>query len=289
MIHNNLSIPTIIGSSLGMIGGLMFMIVYGLIKEIRDSGRKFIFALSVCDFLLGFSAILPGPSVNGLCQFQSFFLSFSYAGSFCFIFLLALVYFLKIFYGKNVDESRKFFIIAIIVIVVFCLISSTLFVTLGKVGSGNTHWCWIEKHRAELVVYSIIWVCLFGTVLLYSILFFKIRKEQKYSKSFQYKIFALGWIYVCTELFPSIKRARQIANPDVENNLFLDVMQSLTAPMLGIWDAVFFVFADKNVRTFIKVKCGKPKKSLNLIKNQNILMQEHLINDDPNDDLNDDN
>ncbi|KAJ5074377.1 g-protein coupled receptor [Anaeramoeba ignava] len=257
MIHNKESIPTIIGSTIGMTGSLIFIIVYTFIKEIRDSARKFILILAIYDFLLGFFAILPGPSVTNLCNVQGFFLSFVFVGACCFIFLIALVFYLKLCKAKHVDQSKSFFVVGNIVIIVIALIESSIFVRFGEIDSGNTHWCWTSKISIEILVYSIVWVTLIGSMILYSMLFFKLRKDKTYSKTFQYKIFALGWIYIVTELWTSIKRARQMVNPDAKDNLFLDVMQAIFFPMIGLWDAVFFVFGDKNVRSFIKNKYSK--------------------------------
>ncbi|KAJ5074378.1 adhesion g protein-coupled receptor b2 [Anaeramoeba ignava] len=257
MIHNKESIPCIIGSTIGMAGSLIFIIVYTFIKEIRDSARKFILILAIYDFLLGFFAILPGHVSSGLCKVQAIFLSFVFVGACCFIFLVSLVFYLKICHGKNVDESKTFFIVGNIIGSFVALIAAVMSISFGEVGTGYTHWCWIRSSRLEAVDYSIVWIVLLGTVILYTLLYLKIRKEKKYSKSFHYKIFVLGWIYLLTELFTSIKRARQIINPDAKDNLFLDVMQSLTVPMLGLWDAVFFVFADKNVRSFIYLRLKK--------------------------------
>ncbi|KAJ5074386.1 epoxide hydrolase-like protein [Anaeramoeba ignava] len=254
MIHNKESIPTIIGSTIGMTGSLIFIISYSILKKMRDSARKFIFTLAICDFFLAFFAILPGPSSDLLCKFQGFFFSFTFAASCSLIFLTSLVFYLKIRYGKNVDQSKKFFIIGIIIIVIICLLASSLFVIFGEIGPGNTHWCWITKIRIEPIIYSIVWSTLLATLILYSIIFCKLKQNPKYSKSFQYKIFALGWIYLFTELWTSVKRGRQLADPKVEDNLFLDVMQAVLTPMLGLWDSVFFVFGDKNVRSLLKFK-----------------------------------
>ncbi|KAJ5074387.1 g protein-coupled receptor [Anaeramoeba ignava] len=259
MIHNKESIPAIIGSTIGMAGSLIFILVYLFLKEIQDSARKFIFILSIYDFFLAFFAILPGPSSSGLCKFQGFALGFIFTASFSLIFLTSLVFYLKICYAKNVDESKKFFIIGNFVVFLISLIIAIIYIIFGKIGPGSTHWCWVTEVKLGPVNYSVIWFDLLGTIILYSITFFKLRKDPKYPKSFQYKIFALGWIYLVTQIWSSIKRIRELMNPNAPNNLFLDVMQSLAAPMLGIWDAVFFVFFDKNVRSLLKFKFKKRK------------------------------
>ncbi|KAJ5074381.1 g protein-coupled receptor [Anaeramoeba ignava] len=274
MIHNKESIPCIIGSTIGMVGSLIFILVYSFIKEIRDPARKYILVLASCDFLLGFSAILPGPSSDRFCEVQGFLLSFSFAASCSFIFLVSLVFYLKFCHDKNVDQSTTFFIFGVFSVVVICLIASIIFVFYGKIGPGFSHWCWTTKPEIEPVIYIITWVSLIGTLILYLIIFLKLRKNRKYSKTFQYKIFALGWIYVFTELWTSIKRARQMANPDVKDNLFLDVIQAIFTPMLGLWDSVFFVFGDKNVRSFLKLKLKKKKYEelkITLLENPNVL------------------
>ncbi|KAJ5074383.1 g protein-coupled receptor [Anaeramoeba ignava] len=259
MIHNKESIPTIIGSTLGMTGSLLFIIVYSFIKEIRDPARKFIFNLAIYDFFFGIFAIIPGPISYDLCQIQGFFYSFTFGASCSFIFLISLVFYLKICYGKNVDESKKFFIIGNIIIFIICLIAASIFVIFGKVGSGDAHWCWITKSQFEPVIYIIVWFSLLGALTLYTIIFFKIRKNPNFSKAFQYKMFALGWVYTLTEIWTSIKRIRQMINPDAKDNEFLDLSQAFIGPMLGLWDSVFFVFGDKTVRSFIKAKLKKRK------------------------------
>ncbi|KAJ5074382.1 g protein-coupled receptor [Anaeramoeba ignava] len=264
MIHNKESIPCIIGSTIGMAGSLIFILVYLFLKEIRDSARKYIIILSICDFLLGFFAILPGPSSTGLCHTQAFFMSFLFIASCSFIFLASLVFYLKFCHDKNVDQSPIFFIWGFVLIIIVALIVSIITISFSPIASKDTHWCWVTKHKIEAIVYSIVWVTLLGTLILYSLFFFQLRGNTRISKSFQYKMFALGWIYVFTELWTSIKRARQLANENASDSSVLDFTQALFLPMLGLWDSVFFVFFDKNVRNSIKNRFSKyPKFSSN--------------------------
>ncbi|KAJ5074389.1 g protein-coupled receptor [Anaeramoeba ignava] len=251
------SIFSIIGSILGMLGSLIFILVYLFIKEIRDFSRKYIFTLSIYNFLLGLFAVIKGSSSDNFCKAQGFFLGLLFSASCSFIFFLALVYYLKLYHEKKVDESRKFFIIGNFFIFIIGLIVALIFIFFGDIDVGSTYWCWITNVKIEAVIYSIVWFSLLGTLVLYSITFFKIRKNKTIPKSFQYKIFALGWIYLLTELGTSIKRGRQLVDPTVEDNLFLDITQAVGFPMLGFWDSVFFVFFDKNVRKLFFHKKSK--------------------------------
>ncbi|KAJ5074385.1 hypothetical protein M0811_01015 [Anaeramoeba ignava] len=276
MIHNKESIPCIIGSTIGMLGSLIFILVYSFIKEIRDSSRKFIFTLAICDFLFAFSTILPGPSNYKLCQFQAFMIAFTFATSCSLIFLTSLVFYLKICHGKNFDESKSFFVFGVIIIIVICLNNSIIFTHFGKVEPGNSHWCWTTKPKFEALIYCIAWVGLLGTLILYSIMFIKLKRNlnPNISKTFHYKMFALGWIYLFTEIWASIKRGRQLFDPKVQDNLFLDVTQALFAPMLGLWDSVFFVFGDRIVRRLLKMRFKKrtyEEIKFNILKSPNIV------------------
>ncbi|KAJ5070788.1 g protein-coupled receptor [Anaeramoeba ignava] len=265
MIHNSESIPCIIGSTLGMFGALSFAVVYISFKAIRNFPRKLMFTLSIYDFLSSFILFLPGPISSGLCKVQGYLIAYTFPTPSYWCLIVAIIFILKI-YGWKYTELEKFFIGAHIVMHIIEILITSLFIGYATPRIGHTHWCWIKEIWLEAIIYSFYWAFLIGCLVFYSILIWKARKikgQSDFEKGFQIKMFFIPILYVFTAIWTSWKRLREMIDPSVPNNEFLDFTQGLFLPTQGFWDFVLFVVFDKEIRQEIKKKwfkcCSKKK------------------------------
>ncbi|KAJ5072646.1 g protein-coupled receptor [Anaeramoeba ignava] len=276
MIHNSESGPCIAGSILGMSGALIYIIAYIQFKKLRNYPRKLIFVLSIYDFLISLALFLPGYTSTGFCKFQVYMIAYFLTSPSYWCFVISIIFLLK-FYGYKYFETQRFFNFAHILM---HIISITLLITYvvkaNPTSNGRTHWCWIKQIPLEILIYVIYWFLLLGCILFYSIIIWKVYKAKNqtdFERGFQFKMFLIPLFYVFTAIFSSVKRLREMINPDVSPSPFLDFTQGLFLPTEGFWDFVLFVLADKETRNTIARSwfrcCCKPKNDDTTNSDQN--------------------
>ncbi|KAJ5069666.1 g protein-coupled receptor [Anaeramoeba ignava] len=268
MVSISVLVGCFVGNAFGAFGSFFFIISYKILPEIRNRPRLFIVTLSICNIVSNFGGLLPGYKNNHLCSFQCFLINWFFVASFSWIFLISLIYYLQICRNVDIENSPKFYWFANLIVQIFGSIHGILAVTLGKPTSGSSYWCFISDKKIEIFHYSTIWFFLISTLILYSLVVHKIRKDKdvNYPKSFQFKMLALSLIYILTELSLSIHRITQIVKKSDSSNPFIDTFEAFFTPFLGFWDFVFFVLGDKFVRALLshKFKFTKQAKSVQI-------------------------
>ncbi|KAJ5069665.1 g protein-coupled receptor [Anaeramoeba ignava] len=250
---------SILGNFFGIFGALSFIFSYSLLPEIRNRPRLFIITLSTCNIICEISGLLPGYKNTHLCTAQCFLIDWIFVASFFWIFMISLIYYLQICRNVDIENSPKLYWVANLIVQSFSLIHGIFAVTLGKPSSGPSYWCFISDKKIEIFHYSTIWFFLISTLILYSLVVHKIRKDKdvNYPKSFQFKMLALAILYILTELSLSINKITQIVKNDYSPNEYMNAFEAFFTPLLGFWDFVFFVAGDRFVRAMIINKCRR--------------------------------
>ncbi|KAJ5069667.1 g protein-coupled receptor [Anaeramoeba ignava] len=263
MVSTPEMVCTIIASSLGAFGALSFIISYSILPEIRTRSRLFILTLSSCNVICEFTGLLPGFKSQTLCNFQAFILTWFFAASCCWIFLISLIYYLQICRNVDIENSPKFYWFASLFVQLFASTQGILTLIIGEPSSGSSYWCYVSGKGVEIFHYSTVWFCLISTLFLYSLVIHKIRKDKEanYPKSFQFKMLTLALVYIVTELWLAIKRITQIIHENESPGIVVNSLQSFFSPLIGFWDFVFFVLGDKFVRALLSHKFSKKKYS----------------------------
>ncbi|KAJ5247137.1 hypothetical protein N7468_002120 [Penicillium chermesinum] len=181
-------------------GGLLCFITYRLIFWRKSYARYIgynqyiilIYNLVLADFqqslafLICLNWIITNKIKSGTagCFLQGLWLQVGDPGSGLFVLAIAFHTFLLVVWGYKM--SYKVFVgfvcavwglVCLIVIIPLCLYGADVYVPSGA-------WCWInEKHEAARLWTHYIWIFLaeFGTVCLYAIMYFQLRKQIKAS------------------------------------------------------------------------------------------------------------
>ncbi|KAJ5069659.1 g protein-coupled receptor [Anaeramoeba ignava] len=257
MVSNLVIVFCVIGSTLGIFGSSFFIIVYLSFEEIRTRFRLFVLTLSIYNFLIDVSLLLPGFTNHKICLAQSFLTNYSFSEAYFWIFLIALIYYLEVCKGYNCENSIKFYWISNLFIQIIGLLFGILIVVFGNPTKETSYWCSDSTRWLMSIEYSFVAVALLGALILYSLVVHKIRKEKDpvYSKSFQIKMLSIAILYILTELWNIIKRVWQIFQNTKNSNDFFDATQAFFTPLIGFWDFVFFVWGDKLVWALLLNKC----------------------------------
>ncbi|KAJ5069664.1 g protein-coupled receptor [Anaeramoeba ignava] len=277
MVLTSIIVCCIIGNFFGIFGASSFIFSYKILPEIRNRSRLFILTLSICNIICEISGLLPGYKNTHLCTAQCFLINWIFIACFCWIFMISLIYYLQICRNFDIENSPKFYWFSNLFVQLFSLLHGILAVTLGKPKSGASYWCFISDKNVEIFHYSTIWFFLISTLILYSLVVHKIRKDKdiNYPKSFQIKMLTLATLYIITELSLFIKKMTQIFKKDYSPNEFVDAFEAFFTPLLGFWDFVFFVVGDKFVRALL-IRKFKKKKSQDVIElNQGLISFEN--------------
>ncbi|KAJ5069668.1 g protein-coupled receptor [Anaeramoeba ignava] len=289
MVSTSIAICCIAGAIFGILGSTSFITSYIILPEIRTRSRLFILTLSIYNFLLGLSVLLPGYKSNQICVAQCFLSNYALVSVYFWIFLISLIYYLQICRNFDIENSPKFYWFANLIVQIVSLIIGILTITVGKRIRQNTYWCYFSEHWLIITAYLFILFFLFGALTLYSIVVRKLRKgETNYPKSFQFKMLTLAFVYIFTESWTTAKRLRQVIEDTNSSNAFLDSTQAFFTPFIGFWDFIFFVLGDKFVRFLLAAKCKcNCKFVFKFNQNQNQNQNQFKINDF-NDDIDDD-
>ncbi|KAJ5069661.1 g protein-coupled receptor [Anaeramoeba ignava] len=257
MPTNRVIIFCFIGSILGILGALSFIIIYSILPEIRTRFRLFILTLSIYNLLVDISILLPGFSGHTICSIQVFISDLFFIDASCWIFLISLIYYLQICRNFDIENSSKFYWISIIITNIISLTVSLIVTLSGEIDNGFSYWCSTSKNALVITEYSIFWFCLIGALIFYSIVVHKIRKDKEanYPKSFQFKMLTLAILYILTELWTTMERVRKVIQQVDTENEFFSVTQAFFTPLLGFWDFIFFVLGDKFVSAIVINKC----------------------------------
>ncbi|KAJ5080055.1 g-protein coupled receptor 157 [Anaeramoeba ignava] len=259
-------IATIIGSSLGLIGALLIIIIFLYFKENKIFYRKLVFILSIYDLFQSLSYLLPGNSNENLCKIQYYFLAIFASTSQFWSASISLTSYLKIakeFDDKKLNKIQKWLhLIMFIPIIVLVII----------VGYSHDY----NKFKNLLILYSFNWTYIIICLIFYILTMIRLRKIIKFlSKEFSSTVkksqMNQVWIQIRMSLIPliqiillipaTIRRLRNMINSSVPDITAVDILHSLLATSQGFWDFWIFIIFDSEMRN--KLKHCSSRKNFN--------------------------
>ncbi|KAJ5080063.1 g-protein coupled receptor 157 [Anaeramoeba ignava] len=263
-------ISAIVGSSLGVIGALIIIIIFLYFKEYSLFYRKLVFILSIYDFFQSFSYLLPGHSNQVLCKIQYYLLAVSATTTSFWSAAISFISYLKVVKGFNDKKLNKihkwFHLIMLIPIIVFVSIVSVT----RDYESSKTHWCFSTAEPFIITVYAFIWTFIFICLIFYILTMKFLRKifkvvSSEYSHQSQTNQMNQVWVqirmsliplvYIIVEIPATIRRLREVIKPSSSENFTLDVFHSLLATSQGFWDFWIFIVFDPEMREKLKHSC----------------------------------
>ncbi|KAJ5080052.1 hypothetical protein M0811_14201 [Anaeramoeba ignava] len=227
-------IPTFIGAGLGTIGALMLIITFTYFKEYRYLYRKLVFILSFYDFFQSALFLLPGHSNKYICRAQYFLLAIFGSTPSFWSAAIALISYLKIvkeFPDRKLNQIQKWLHLLMLITVIVLV---SVFSYTHDYSTSDTY-CRLKK------------------------LINLISKGYFLSKIIQPK---QVWVQLRMSLIPliemvvmapaTIRRIRDMINPNGSQLVTLDIIHSLLVTSQGFWDFWIFVVFDPEIRKKIR-------------------------------------
>ncbi|KAJ5080056.1 g-protein coupled receptor 157-like [Anaeramoeba ignava] len=279
-------IATIIGSSLGLIGALLIIIIFLYFKENKIFYRKLVFILSIYDFFQSITYLLPGNSDQNLCKIQYYLTAIFASTSQFWSAIIALTSYLKVvkeFNDKKLNKIQKWFhLIMFIPIIVLIIISAYV----HDYNNSKTYWCTSTNRAFLIILYGFTWIYIIICLIFYILTMIRLRKiikflTKEFSSTVKKSQMNQVWIQIRMSLIPliqiiilipgTIRRLRNIINPSAPDITAVDILHSLLVTSQGFWDFWIFIIFDSEMR-------NKLKKIVHLAKNFNKFQDLDLNN-----------
>ncbi|KAJ5080060.1 g-protein coupled receptor 1 [Anaeramoeba ignava] len=274
---------TIFGSSLGLTGALLIIIIFLYFKSTKLFYRKLVFILSIYDLFQSLSYLLPGNSNGVICKIQYYLTAIFASTSQFWSAIISLISYLKVV--KQIDDKKLnkihkwFHLIMLIPIIVLIIISAYA----HDYDDSKTYWCVLTTESFLLTLYVFIWIYVINCLVFYILTIIQLRKVLKLIKN--EKSFSLLaaqknqlWIQIRMSLIPliqiiimipaTIRRLRDIIDPSAPDIIVIDILQSLLVTSQGFWDFWIFVVFDPEMRDKIKGCCCSNLKQKYLQENE---------------------
>ncbi|KAJ5078470.1 g protein-coupled receptor [Anaeramoeba ignava] len=261
----------VIGTSLGMIGALLIIIIYLRIKETKIFYRKLIFILSVYDFLQSVIFLLPGHKHKTVCRIQ-----FELISGFCttcqfWSALISLLSYLKVvkqFTDERSDKIQKKFHVFMWITVIGFVVSALF---LENPTDSTTYWCWTKNKAFVAVFYSFIWFYLLVCLIFYIFILIRLRQIiknilRKYQTTkvkqmnqvwIEFRMSFIPLIYILVIIPATIRRIRNLINPSTPDIEVINILQGLLSSSQGFWDFWIFVVFDQEIRKKLRNSFSK--------------------------------
>ncbi|KAJ6233867.1 g protein-coupled receptor [Anaeramoeba flamelloides] len=272
-------ICAVTAAALSVVGSGIIILLNVRFKEYRDNFfRSLIFILSIYDAIISFSFMIPGSVGKAFCKFQGYFIVYSALMPVFISLCIAIITYLNVvrrWTKKQLKTLFKKMHIICNVLALGIMFFSILFA--DSVSFPNTNWCFIKGQEMLGTFYITIWICTIISFILYLLIVKKIREIYKEldglvdigdksrkteNLKVQFRMSTIPLSLIFTWLIASIRRTREIfwENPKQINTL--NILQSLTNPMQGLFDCFVFVIFSSYSRKKVKelICCAESEK-----------------------------
>ncbi|KAJ5080042.1 g protein-coupled receptor [Anaeramoeba ignava] len=267
-------ISTIIGSTLGMIGALMIIIIFLYFKEMTLFYRKLVFILSIYDFFQSISFLLPGHQYYSVCHVQIYFVAIFGSTSQFWSAAISLVFYLKVV--KQFDDKRLNKIQNYLHLIMWLI--NILFIVLAAFShdyrESQTYWCIPTDKPYLIALYVICWIYLIACLVFYILTIIPLREliklNSKGYSSTRISQINQVWIQIRMSLIPlveiiimipaTIRRFWEIIKSKAPDYNSLDILQALLITSQGFWDFFIFIIFDPEMRAKIRSCCCSTSK-----------------------------
>ncbi|KAJ6247416.1 g protein-coupled receptor [Anaeramoeba flamelloides] len=272
-------ICAVTAAALSVLGSGIIILLNVRFKEYRNNFfRNLIFILSIYDAIISFSFMIPGSVGNAFCQFQGYFIVYSALMPVYISLCIAIITYLNVVKRWTKNQLKTLFNKMHITSHVVALIIMFLSISFAEsISFPNTNWCFIKGQEMLGAFYISIWICTFLSFILYLLIVKKIREiykelnmlvdtsikcRKKEHLKVQLRMSTIPLSLIFTWAIASIRRTREIfwENPKQINTL--NILQSLTNPMQGLFDCFVFVIFSSYSRKKVKelICCINPEQ-----------------------------
>ncbi|KAJ5066555.1 g protein-coupled receptor [Anaeramoeba ignava] len=263
-------IATIIGASIGLVGALFIIIIFIYFHELKIFYRKLIFILSVYDLIKSIIYLLPGQKNSVVCEIQYFLMTIIVTTTSYWSASISFISFLKVVKGLDdnyLNKLQKFLhlFMWIPVIVLIAIVSS-----FRDYDKSKTYWCISTTQAFIITFYAFLWFNSIACLVFYILTMKFLRKFMKLISS-QFSSeeknpMSQVWVQIRMSLIPliqiiilipgTIRRIRNMTNPNASEINSLNILHSLIACSQGFWDFWIFIVFDPEIRKKLKSCCS---------------------------------